>query len=110
MELRSDLVQEARREELDEFRKHQVYTKVPVQQCWDRGGKAPIGVCWVDIYKGDHKNPRYRSRWVAKEFKFGSNGELFAATPPLEAKKLLMSLAATEGVCWDRKNRWAPFQ
>ena len=29
--------------------------------------KAPIGIRWVDINKGDHVHPEYRSRIVAQE-------------------------------------------
>ena len=36
--------------------------------------------------------------WVAKDFKNGKREDLFAATPPLEALKLLLSLWMTEGV------------
>ena len=107
-ELNPELVREAREEGMQEFRKHEVYVKVPIQQCWDRTGKNPIGVRWVDINKGDDKNPRYRSRLVAKEFKVGVADELFAATPPLEAKKLLMSMATTEGVGYCRHGRQKP--
>ena len=45
--------------------------------------------------KGDSKSPEYRSRLVAQELKKDVREDLFAATPPLEAKKALFSLAAT---------------
>ena len=48
--------------------------------------------------KGDEEHLDYRSRLVAKEIKKGKREGLFAATPPLEALKILMSLALTEGV------------
>ena len=76
----------AREEELEEFRKHNVYTKVPVEECYRVTKKGPIGVRWVDINKGDSANPDYRSRLVAKEIKRDKREDLFAATPPLEAK------------------------
>ncbi len=39
---------------------------------------------------------------VAKEIKKDKRGNLFAATPPLEAKKMLFSLwASTPGTCLD---------
>jgi hypothetical protein len=88
----------ARKEEMEEFRKHKVYKKVPIKQCWDETGKGPIGVRWIDINKGDADNPEYRSRLVAKEIKKDTREDLFAATPPLEAKKMLFSLAVTEGI------------
>ena len=42
-------------------------------------------------------NPEYRSRLVAQEIKLDKCQELFAGTPPLEAKEILMSLATTQG-------------
>ncbi len=51
-------------------------------ECWEQTGKAPIGVRWVDINKGDEINPEYRSRLVAKEIKIDGRDHLFAATPP----------------------------
>ena len=92
------LVRKAREEEMIEFRKHGVYEKVSEDQCWIETGKGPIGVRWVDINKGDDQNPDYRSRLVAQEINRGKREDLFAATPPLEAKKLLLSLAVTEGI------------
>ena len=97
-ELNPEKVVLARAEEMKEFAKHNVYTKVPLAQCWARTNKRPIGVRWVDINKGDDKNPKYRSRLVAKELKLDKRDDLFAATPPLEAKKLLVSLAMTDGL------------
>ena len=90
--LDSKLVKQARTEEMKEFNKHGVYHKVPVKECWDKTGKAPLGVRWIDINKGDDENKEYRSRLVAKEIKMDKREDLFAATPPLEAKKMLFSL------------------
>ena len=53
---------------------------------------------WIDNDKGDEVNPDYRSRLVAQEIKVDKSQELFAGAPPLEAKKMLMSLATTHGV------------
>ena len=52
---------------------------------------------WIDANKGDNSEPDYRSRLVAKEIKRDTRDDLFAATPPLEALNILMSLAMTEG-------------
>ena len=89
------LVRKAREEEMKEICKHHVYEKVDIQECWDNTGKEPIGTRWVDVNKGDDVNPEYRSRLVAQEIKTDKRGDLFAATPPLEAKKLLISTAVT---------------
>ena len=98
-----DMVIRARAEEMDEFRKHKVYRKVAIKECWDVTGKAPIKIRWVDINKGDKVHPEYRSRLVAKDFKNDKNMDLFAATPPLEALKLLLSLWMNEGIGWSSK-------
>ena len=48
-----DLVKEARRIEMETFKKHGVYTKVPIEECWRETNKVPIGVKWLDVNKGD---------------------------------------------------------
>ena len=78
-------------EEMGTFRKHGVYRKTPIGDCWQATGKAPIKVRWVICNKGDSENPDYRARLVAKEIKLDTRLDLFAATPPLEAKKFLFS-------------------
>ena len=78
-----------------EVRKHNVYIKVPIAECWDKTGKSPIGARWVDINKGDSQSPLYRSRSVAKEFNTGVKPELYAATPPSECLRLMLSLLAS---------------
>ena len=88
--LNTQKVQEARGEEIREMRRRNIYTKVPVKECYEKTGKKPIGVKFVDVNKGDEVNPNYRSRLVAKEFRDGSES-IFAGTPPLEALKLLIS-------------------
>ena len=77
---------------------------VPLEECWSVTGQKPIATKWVDVNKGDKVNPKYRSRLVAK-IKTDKRNYLFAATPPLEGKKLLFPLAVTEGIGWDRQNR-----
>ncbi len=52
----------------------------------------------MDIHNGDEVNKEYRSRVVGQEFARDKREDLFAATPPLEAKKALMSMAVTEGI------------
>ena len=77
-----------------------VYKKVPLSKRTSATGKRPIGVRWIDINKGDDLVPECRSRIVAQEIKANDiyRDDLFAATPPLEAKKMLFSLATTEGI------------
>jgi len=64
-------VMEARLHEITQIYRHKVYTKVPIQQCWTRTGKAPIRVKWIDINKGDDVNMEVRCRMVGKEFNTG---------------------------------------
>ena len=80
--LNPTMVKAARKEEMSEFRKHGVYIKVPVKQCWDETGKAPIGVRWVDINKGDEEDPDYRSRLVAQEVNMDKSCLLYTSPSP----------------------------
>ena len=58
-ELDPALMMAARRDEIAYFRDMGVYEKVSANECWRETGKAPIGVRWVDINKGDTANPNY---------------------------------------------------
>jgi hypothetical protein len=92
-ELQWDDVEAARADEMEFVKKIKVYEEAPIQECRDRTGKGPIGTRWVDILKGELT----RSRWVAQDFKKkGDNDreDLFAAMPPLEAKKALFRMGA----------------
>ena len=64
-ELDPELTLKARKEEMEQFKKHEVYEKVREDICWAVTGKAPIGSRWIDINKGDEGNPDYRSRLAA---------------------------------------------
>ena len=88
------LVVKAKQLEMDYFRKMGVYHKVPRKTLQQHGGRI-IGTRWIDINKGDEESPDYRSRMVGKEFNVGSDPALYAATPPLEALRLIVSRAAT---------------
>jgi hypothetical protein len=93
-ELDSGEVRMARKDEIEFIRQLKVYEEVPEKDCWANTGRAPIGTRWVDILKGELT----RSRLVAQDFKKkGDNHreDLFAAMPPLEAKKALFRMAAT---------------
>ena len=89
-------VRKARKEEIRYFKEMNVYKKVPLAECWAKTGKAPIGVRWVDVNKGDSKNKNYRSRLVAKEYKTDEKPEWFAATPPSECLKIILSKMASD--------------
>jgi len=104
-ELNPKLINKARAEEMREFAKQNVYEKVPIEECWANTGKDPIGTRWVDVSKSDDVDPEYRSRLVAQEIKRDKREDLFAATPPLEAKNKLMSMAVTEGIGYRNYDR-----
>ncbi len=87
-------VKVARKEEIAYFKEMKVYEKVSLDECLKITGKGPIGVKWVDINKGDTQNPNYRSRLVAMEFKTDVKPEWYAATPPSECLKIILSLMA----------------
>ena len=92
------LVRQARLEELQEIHGFKVYEKVPISECIRVTGRKPIGCRWSDTNKGDQQNPKYRSRLCAKEFKATDPNKAgcFAATPPLEALRFMISLCMTE--------------
>jgi len=100
--LRDDLVREARQKELAYFCEKGVWVKRPKDEARRRTGKGPISVRWVDVNKGDDMNPRYRSRLVARQMKAHdkSGASFFAPTPPLEALRTVLSLAATSVGDW----------
>ena len=88
----------ARKLELEFFEKMGVYTRVTRDQALASGKGKVIQGRWIDVNKGSSETPDYRSRYVGKEFNRGqaASSDLYAATPPLEALKLLVSTCATE--------------
>ena len=106
--LESSKVREARLEEIQGLKDRGTYEKVPIEECHRVTGKGPIRTRFVDLNKGDHKTPNYRSRLVATELK-ANNPSLdhFAAMPPLEAKKALFSMAVTRNI---RKQHGGPYK
>ena len=87
-------VGQARSEEMEFLVDRKIWVEKSIQECWAKTGKAPVSVRWVDVRKGSGE---VRSRLVARDFKAGEKGrdDLFAATPPLEGKRLLVSRAVT---------------
>ena len=90
-----ELVAKARAEEMEYIHKHKVYIKVSKEECIRNTGKPPIKTRWVDTNKGSQEEPNVRSRWVAQDFRREARPDLYAATPPLEAMKAVISAAAT---------------
>ena len=94
--LNPERVVEARKLVIEYANKKPVWHKISRKQAKEMGWKI-VKSRWIDISKGDEENPNYRSRFVGKEFNDGEVEGLFAATPPLEALRLILSWAATGG-------------
>ena len=88
-------VKMARGEEIEYIHKMKLHTEVPTTERYQRTKKGPIFVRWIDINKGDVEKPNYRSRLVAREINKHKRYDSFVATPPFDAMKLLLSLAAS---------------
>ena len=91
-----ELVEAARLEELRYFITKHVWKKVPRGEALAAQGKPPITVKWIDTNKGDDDNPNYRSRLVAREVIKAWESSIFSPTPPLEALRSIIALAATD--------------
>ena len=55
-----------------------------------------VGTRWVNCNKADLAEPDVRARLVAQELSIFHDESFYAATPPLEAKRLLFSTWASE--------------
>ena len=89
--LKRDKVIQARKIEMEYFRKMGVYEKVHRSKA---GGYKVITTRWVDTNKGVGNEGNYRSRLVGRELNLDKRNDLFAPTPTLEAMKALISLCA----------------
>ena len=87
--LNKDLAIQARRVEIDFFKARGVYTKVQ-RKPW----MQVITTKWLDINKGDEAATNYRARLVGREIAKEKRDDLYAATPPLESLRALLSLCA----------------
>ncbi len=88
--LERDEAIKARKLEMAFFKEKRVYTKV-VRQPWMK----VITTKWLDVNKGDTKNKNYRARLVGREIKRDRRDDLFAATPPLESLRMIVSICAS---------------
>ena len=55
----------------------------------------PVDTKWVDTDEALEGEPMLRSRIVAREFKSAERPDLYAGTPPPEALKAIISIAAS---------------
>ena len=86
-----EAVAASRAEEVEFMQTRGIWEVVDVDLCWQKLGKGPTTVKWVDTRK--------RSRLVGRDFKPKGEQEradIFASMPPWEAKKLLFSMAASQ--------------
>ena len=95
-------VRKARLEEVEYMKNRGLWRVVPRERLEE--GQKVTSVKWVDTNKGTDEKPVIRCRLVARDFRGADRDreDLFAATPPWELKKLLMSRAAYRG---DNKTR-----
>ncbi len=93
-----DLVRKSQGEEVKFMGEIDMYEEVSVEECWRKTGRAPTSCKWVNVNKGgEGEEQEVRCRMVARDFKpkgEKDRDDLFAATPPLEAKKILLGMAA----------------
>ena len=88
-----ELAVQARRLEMELFKKMGVYNKIPRDVTKKMACKV-ITTKWVDTNKGDTSRPNCRSRLVGREVKYDKRLDLFSATSPLETLKFLCSICA----------------
>lgn len=105
--LEYEQVLKARLDDFTASKKMCVWEVVPVSQFVERTGRKPIRGRWVDVNKGDDEDRTHRSRYVAQEIRQvhgGSHREgLFAAMPPIEALRLVVSRAVKANYKGDRR-------
>ena len=86
----------ARKKEMDFIREKGLWVKRSVRECLERTRGPPVTVRWVETNKGDDVNPNIRSRLAARQIRGPGQDAVFAPTPPLEALRTVLSLAATD--------------
>ena len=91
----------ARREEMQFFKKLCVYTKAQKE-----AHMKIISTKLLDINKGDATTMKLRARLVAREIAKDKREDLFAATPPLESLRMILSECASHQESWDPKENF----
>jgi hypothetical protein len=99
----NEKVHDARKEEMNFVKNIDLFDVRDVEECVRETGKAPVTTRWVDGMKKADGEEFVRSRWVARDFKVKGERDredLFAAMPPLEAKKCLFIIAVAMRRKW----------
>ena len=97
--LPSDLVAKGQAAEMQFMKGRTVWTHDTVENCTKATGRKPITTGWVDVNKGDRDRPNVRCRLTVQETRkqtsidTSDTAATFAATPPYEALRFLLS-------CW----------
>ena len=90
-ELDPEQVVKARTDELGWIHRQKVYTKVPLEECYQNTGHPPITLKWLDRNKGDEQRPNYRSRLVVREVKKSSRTDVLP-------EHVVLGYAASRGI------------
>ena len=61
-----------------------LWIKRSIKECWDKTGRPPVTVRWVETNKEDDVCPNIRSRLVAPQIRGPGQDAVFAPTPPQE--------------------------
>lgn len=88
-------LQEAMRDELS-YLNENVWEGAPIDEALLVPNAVVVGTRWILSNKQDKEDPDVRARLVAQEVAHTQDESYFAATPPLEAKRALISTMVTE--------------
>ena len=72
------------------FKRRGVYSKVRQEKLM-----TVISTAWLDVNIGDAKCPNLRARLVGREIAKDKRDDLFAAIPPLESLKAILSICSS---------------
>ena len=90
-ELEPEVVKKARALEMEWYWKMNVHEKGPTEECFEETKKPPIKVKRVDRNKRDRQHMNVTSRLVTKQINTSKEQGFFAATPPREVIRMLLS-------------------
>ena len=102
-------VRKAQKEEVTYMQRMKIWELRPIEECYEKTGKEPVSVWWVDTNKGTFDHLNIRCSLAARDFKgkYKLRDDLFAETPSLEVVRMILSRAATRRR--DRKMRKVMF-
>ncbi len=91
---------EDRNEEIAFMERIGVWEVATMDECRVMTRKGPMSARWADVEKGRGGAVDVRRRLVGRDFKVRGNGrecDVYASMPLLEAKRLLLRMAAAKG-------------